>query len=159
MMSDDLSPEALSYLSGSSLFGQLAPDALDRVLPYLVSIEIETGKTLFREGDRGDYLAIVVSGALDVWKRISVDQNTRIGQLAAGDVVGEMSVADRQPRSATIRAATDSALLVMRCESLDQMRRRDPDIALMLLAEIARFLSQKLRRMSERVTDIRSDAA
>jgi hypothetical protein len=59
-MNHDLSDEAMSYLTGSSQCGSLADDAMTRVLPCLTSIDIETGKTLFREGDRGDYAAIVV---------------------------------------------------------------------------------------------------
>ena len=110
-MNHDLSDEAMSYLTGSSLFGSLVDDAMTRVLPYLSSIDIETGRTLFREGDRGDYAAIVVHGTVDVWKRVAEGRNTRIGQLALGDVVGEMSVVDGQPRSATIRAAVDSTLM------------------------------------------------
>jgi len=156
-MNHDLSDEAMSYLTGSSLFGSLVDDAMTRVLPYLSSIDIETGRTLFREGDRGDYAAIVVHGTLDVWKRVAEGRNTRIGQLALGDVVGEMSVVDGHPRSATIRAAVDSTLLVLRRENLERMQHCDPDIALALWAEMARFLSLKLRRMSGDSMDIRSD--
>ena len=139
-MHHDLSEEAMSFLTGSSLFGSLADDAMTRVLPDLTSIDIETGKTLFREGVRGDYAAIVVHGALDVWKRVAEGRNTRIGQLSLGDVVGEMSVVDGRPRSATIRAAVDSTLLVLRRENLERMQHCDPDIALPLWAEMARFL-------------------
>lgn len=115
------------------------------------------GDTVCREGDRSDFLCFVVRGRLDILKA----QNTADGAPAAGtsviahlnpgDSLGEMALVDHQPRSATVRAAEDTTLVVLTRKGFEQLRRREPRAAAVLMENIARLLCDNLRQTSSRL--------
>jgi CRP-like cAMP-binding protein len=154
MDTSDLSSRALELLAKSRLFSRFAAEDIDHLLGYLVSFEVGAGKTLMREGDKGNYLAVVVEGELQALKISSDDKQVIIGTLKHGWIIGEMAIVDSEPRSATIRATRDSTVVVLTRENLERMKVAHPPMSIILLEEIARELSLKLRRMSEFAADI-----
>jgi CRP-like cAMP-binding protein len=74
---------------------------------------------VFEEGDRGDYVCFVVEGSLDVLKKSETGEEILISTLSKGRSIGEMSVIDDLPRSATIKARTKSTLLTLSRENFD----------------------------------------
>lgn len=89
------------------LDGLAADDArhwLDRAEP----IELRAGETLFHEGDHGDSVFLVAAGTLEV---VRDDGDLVLACIGPGAQVGAMAVVDGQPRSATVRTATDASLL------------------------------------------------
>ena len=151
----DISPQALAFVTDSGPFRALDRDDIEQLSRYLISFDVAAGKTLLHEGDKGNYMAQVTAGELQVVKENSGHEDVVIATLGAGGIIGEMSIVDQRPRSATIRALTDSTLVVLTRENFGLMKRDQPDICIALLAEIARDLSLKLRRMSEFAADIR----
>jgi CRP/FNR family transcriptional regulator, cyclic AMP receptor protein len=92
----------------------------------------ETGDTLFRQGDPSDFAVLIVAGSADVLRHAG-DDAIVLGQIHAGEFVGEMGVLDGQPRSATVRAASAvDAELIERQAFLDRVSG-DPDLARKLL--------------------------
>ena len=65
--------------------------------------------------------------------------------LGPGDWVGEMSILDVMPRSASVRALAPSLLLVLTASDLDKLYRKDLPSYSMLMMNIARELSRRLR--------------
>ena len=65
--------------------------------------------------------------------------------LGPGNWVGEMSIIDPQPRSASVRALAPSILLVVTTEDLDRLYRRDMKSYLLVVLNIARELARRLR--------------
>jgi NADH dehydrogenase len=72
----------------------------------------EPGEAIFAEGDAGDSLFMILSGEVEVQKRLGARTET-IGTLKAGEYFGEMALLGRQPRSAGTRALTPVDLLVL----------------------------------------------
>ena len=84
----------------------------------------ETGDTLFRQGDPSDFAVLIVAGSADVLRHAG-DDAIVLGQIHAGEFVGEMGVLDGQPRSATVRAASAvDAELIERQAFLDRVERK-----------------------------------
>ncbi len=125
------------------------------------------GDTVCREGDRSDFLCFVVRGRLDILKAqhtpdgkpvagTPVDGEAAAGapviaHLNPGDSLGEMALVDHQPRSATVRAAEDTTLVVLTRKGFEQLRRREPRAAAVLMENIARLLCDNLRQTSSRL--------
>ncbi|HEX5676831.1 MAG TPA: cyclic nucleotide-binding domain-containing protein [Alcanivorax sp.] len=120
------------------------------------------GDTVCREGDRSDFLCFVVRGRLDILKaQHTADGKPIDGEAAAGapviahlnpgDSLGEMALVDHQPRSATVRAAEDTTLVVLTRKGFEQLRRREPRAAAVLMENIARLLCDNLRQTSSRL--------
>lgn len=76
--------------------------------------EIKKGDILVEEGSKSNEMYWVISGSFEASKKNSeTDQVHVIGKIATGELIGEMSFLDSQPRSATVKALTDSEVLVI----------------------------------------------
>ena len=84
------------------LFDAFRSDELDTLARHMHSAEIMRGEHLFIEGDRGDFMCFVVRGLLDVLKKSTDGDHRVVACLGKGNTIGEMSVIDRAPRSATV---------------------------------------------------------
>ena len=135
------------------LFDKLNGDELTVLAAYVNVIEVNRGEYVFKEGDRGDYICFVEKGSLDVMKKSSAGGSVTIASLTKGRSIGEMSVIDHFPRSATVRARTETTLLTLTRTRFDLILEQHPIIGIKILKEIARLLSQNLRRTSSQLAD------
>jgi len=146
------------FLINSSFFTGLSEEELMIVAKHINLIEIDPGKTLFKEGDKGDCLYFIVDGELDVIKesvsgrKVGIDQVT-INTLSKGRSIGEMSIIDKIPRSATVKARTKTALLTLTDSGFDSICKNYPNIGIKIIKEISRLLSTNLRKTSSRLAD------
>lgn len=92
----------------------------------------ERGETVFRQGEPGEVMFLVQSGAVEIATGEGSGRRV-LAVLGPGEVFGEMALLDRRPRSATATAARRSRLVAFTRESLLRRLRRDPDVALHLL--------------------------
>ncbi len=151
--SPKMSTAIVDSLCNIPLFDRLNGQELSVLGKYINIIEVNPGEYVFREGDRGDYICFVEEGALDVMKRASAGGSAIIATLTKGRSVGEMSVIDNFPRSATIRARTKATLLTLTRSRFDLILEQEPTIGVKILKGIARLLSQNLRRTSSQLAD------
>jgi small-conductance mechanosensitive channel len=94
------------------------------------------GAAVVRQGEPGASLFILAEGALDVVRERD-GAETPLDRMVPGDVFGEMSLLAGQPRSATVRAATDAVVFEVAKEHLDPILRRRPELAEALAALVA----------------------
>jgi CRP/FNR family transcriptional regulator, cyclic AMP receptor protein len=106
------------------------------------------GQILFREGDPADGVFRLLSGTVDVLRELDGDL-ILLGTVGAGQLVGEMGVVEKQPRSATVRAASGvEAEFLNPTEFLDQIVN-SPRAA----RELIQRLSQRLREADDRIVN------
>jgi CRP-like cAMP-binding protein len=109
-------------------------------------VEFNEGDLIFSEGDRSQEMFIVQSGAVEVVKQ-SPDGNVVLARLERGDFLGEMSLLESLPRSATAVARGKTRLLVIQPGGFLLKIRRDPTFAF----ELMQSLSRRIRLTSERL--------
>ena len=126
-----------ALLEGIALFRSL--DANDRAtLAAVMDMRaVQLGSVLFHEGEPGDSLLCVVSGELETLVKDIAGQEIVLTTVEAGDAVGEMSLLDGRPRSATVRCTEDARLLVLERDDFLSVLRRTPDMALDIMAQMA----------------------
>ena len=73
----------------------------------------EPNEVVFREGDRGDRLYVIVDGEVDVVRQVPGQGEVALRRLGAGEVFGEIALISEQPRSASIRSVTTVNVLVV----------------------------------------------
>jgi NADH dehydrogenase len=73
----------------------------------------EAGEVVFREGDHGDWLYVVVDGEVEVVKAVPGQREAPLRRLGPGECFGEIALVSDQPRSATVRSVTGANLLAM----------------------------------------------
>jgi len=92
-----------------------------------------------------DEMFVVLDGELEVLKQSRKGRFQRVAILGPPDAFGEMSIIDVQPRSATVRAVAPTRLLRISSEDLDQLYRHDLKAYALIILNISRDLSRRLR--------------
>jgi CRP/FNR family transcriptional regulator, cyclic AMP receptor protein len=132
-------------LRGIGLFGALSDDVLAHLASTLSVTTPAAGTIVFREGDEARDMFVLVEGELEVVKRSHRGIDARVAMLGPGDWFGEMSVVDVQPRSATVRTLAPSRLLRITSADLDALYRYDVKSYAIIVLNLARELSRRLR--------------
>jgi len=125
-----MTAEALELLRSVSLFAELDEDDLATLCEGSGEVTVAAGENLFDEGDYGDEAYVVMDGVIEITKR-SANREILVAVRNRGDVIGEMAPLESTllapaPRSASVRARTDSRLLVIQKESLDEVLDNSP---------------------------------
>lgn len=136
---------SVNDLRAIGLFGALGDDVLQYFASALHVQVIDTGTTLFREGEDGREMFVVLQGELEILKRSHRGTEARVALLGPGDWVGDMSIVDIQPRSATVRALAPTQLLRVTAADLDGVYRNDLKAYSIVILNLARELSRRLR--------------
>ncbi len=145
MSTDAHGPIGPAELRNIGLFGALSDDVLE-YLSTLLSVETPpAGATLFREGEDANAMFVVINGEVEVLKKSRRTVEARVAVLGPGDWFGEMSIVDIQPRSATVRALAPSRLLRVTSADLDALYRHDLRSYAIIILNLARELSRRLR--------------
>jgi CRP-like cAMP-binding protein len=147
----------LAYLKGVSLFAALSDGVVAKIGEVAHRHEIEGGVMLFRENEPAKDMVIVLSGSLEVFKVGRNGGEARIAVLGPGDIVGEMSLVDIQPRSAAVRAIEFSSYAALSHADIAAVYREDPQSYTLLLLNIAREISLRLRRMDSMLANITTE--
>jgi CRP-like cAMP-binding protein len=109
----------IDHLSTVPLFSGMPESALEAVAGLATETQFADGDTITREGDEGDAFYVVTAGQLAVTRN-----GMNIRDLGPGDFLGEISLIDGRPRTATVTAAGPvEALVVRRADFLELMDR------------------------------------
>jgi CRP-like cAMP-binding protein len=92
---------------------------------------------------------VVREGELEIFKHGSGGAEHKLAILAPGDCVGEMSLIDIQPRSATARARSAATLYVLDLSEIAKLYRSDVEAYALLVLNISREISRRLRCADE----------
>ena len=134
--------DAFHLLSGISLFSGLPDPILQALAGKVAAVHLQAGSTLMREGGPGDALYAVVSGRLRVFAAQPDGSQAAVGEVSAGEVVGEMALLSDEPHSATVKAVRDSHLLEIAREDFEHLGREEPTVTM----EIAKLIVARLGR-------------
>ena len=127
--------ERIMFLSGVPLFGSLAPADLKQVAAVAKEHLFPDGAVLAKQGQPGEELYIVVSGAV----RVLLEEK-QIALRERGQYVGEQAILTGAARNATLVAAGETRTLVIDRPHFESILRERPEIALTVI----RTLSERL---------------
>lgn len=137
--------DKLGVLSGSPLFEMLSNQELEYVAELARPRRVPGGQVIFDEGELGDSIYIVATGEVDVLRADASGAAKVIATLGPQQFFGEMSLIDKDYRSATVKAKSDCELLHLTAENLTTFRKHHRDGFTFVIINIARMLSARLR--------------
>ncbi len=141
--------ESNAQILDSSHWGEdFTWEQLQTVSYYFKPYAAPKGTVVYKEGEVGSSMGIIVKGAIGVYKN-----NKMISTLRVGRTFGEMSVIDTQPRSATARAEKDTVFLSLDRNSMMILADQHPALAFKIIWNISRALSQRLRLTSAQLSE------
>jgi CRP/FNR family transcriptional regulator, cyclic AMP receptor protein len=137
-------PDA-AFLGRIPIFGGMVEQYLEWIVEAGTVGEISAGDLVINEGEPARSVLVVCHGTLEICKRSNQGVEVRLAVLRPGDCVGEMSLIDIQPRSATARALTHGVLFRLSHADIARLYRAHPQVYTMLVLNIAREISRRLR--------------
>jgi len=139
-------------LRRSPLFEMLSDAELEVLAELSRHRTFAAGEVIFSEGDAGDALFVLQSGEVEVALRAPDGGPERpLAVLAPPEAFGEMSLVDREVRSATVRARTECTALQLTAENFTAFRKRSRDGFTLFLVNVARVLSSRLRETNQKL--------
>jgi sigma-B regulation protein RsbU (phosphoserine phosphatase) len=123
------------------LLSDLPRDELDRLAAGLGVVALEAGQVLFKEGEPGESLYVVLEGRLQILLAMDSPDEKQIALLGPGEFIGEMSllIPDRA-RTASARAAEASRLWQMTRADFDALLVRQPQLAYVMVRTLTKRL-------------------
>jgi len=134
-------------LAQSEWFASLNADARRVLGQRMRRRRYKGGTVLFNKGDMGITLYLIIKGQVRLLDPVESGEELILGVVSEGKSVGELSLFDGEPRSATAVAVDDVEVLALAREDFIAVVRSQPDLALILMATMARTI----RRMNEEV--------
>jgi CRP/FNR family cyclic AMP-dependent transcriptional regulator len=126
----------VELLRGVSLFSACSNRELTRIASLADEIEVPEGRVLIRQGEPGREFFVIVEGKAKVSGR-----GRKAKALGPGAGLGELSLLDQGPRSATVTATSDMYLLVLDSRSFSSLIAEVPSVA----GKIFRVMAERLR--------------
>jgi len=119
------------------------PDSTDRKI-------VKAGETIFKEGEAGDRMFVVLKGIFDVFVAGNL-----VGSFEAVEIIGEMAVVDPGFRSATVIARTDCQLVPVNQKKFIMLTQNKPEFAL----HVMKVLVERMRWLNLAVENAQSSGA
>jgi aspartate ammonia-lyase len=149
--------EHAAALKAMDLCRTLSAADLDAIAAIVETRNVAAGTDLFREGDPGDGLFLVISGEISVTKRTPGGEHL-LARLGPGGVLGEMSLVTADARSATGRSLVDTRVLHLPAARFRTLLAADSVAAHKVVAAIAELLARRLATMNGVVLELTSKA-
>jgi response regulator RpfG family c-di-GMP phosphodiesterase len=143
-------------LASVELFASLPQPALADLARQAQVCIYPAGATIFDEGDHGDCLHVLRSGAVKVVRPSHDEDDVVLDVLGPGKVFGELAVLNSSPRTATLVALADSTTVVVDKGGFDQVLDRHPAAVREMLGTVARsltFAKEELARHNRALED------
>ena len=147
-------PLEIDSLKGIPLFKDLNPTELANVTPLFFEKVYTKNATLFVEGMTGEILYVIRRGSVNITKKGKGTEEIVLATLKEGEFLGEMSLIDNRPRTATARVAEEASLLVMTKKAFTTLLEKHPDVAQKILLVFLRIANERLRKANESIKQV-----
>ncbi len=137
-------------LMQSPLFSALDAEAAAALRASLTESLVAKGDTLFREGEPGDKMFMILDGKVKLGQSSADGRESLLAVMGPGEIFGELSLFDPGLRTSTATALTDAVVLGLSNEQLRPWLAGRPEVAAALLQALAR----RLRRTNEAMADL-----
>jgi len=145
----DSTVEALGKVE---LFRGLSHKGLERVQSIAKEERFDTEHVLFRQGDPGDKLYVIVDGKVRISRNMAGMGEEALAVLGEGSSFGEMALIDDVPRSADAIIHHKARLLVISKQAMQDLLFLDKELAYEVLWNTVRILSRRLRDANDKMT-------
>ncbi|WP_141817263.1 Crp/Fnr family transcriptional regulator [Ornithinimicrobium humiphilum] len=132
------------------LFSALDEESARRLLDSMTPRRLSRGDIVFREGDKGDSLHVIVTGKVKLARGSADGRESLLSVLGPGEMFGELSLFDPGPRLSTAYVVSNTELVSLGNDALRVFLGDHPEVAMQMLAGLA----HRLRRTNEGISDL-----
>lgn len=143
---EDFRDELCSMIENAPMFSSLSHHEVEMLSEYMRGYRAKQGTTIFEEGSKGLFMCVLIEGRVDIFKDSPDDGKKKVAKVRPGKSMGEMSMLDGLPHSATSIASEDCILLLLTKMNFEKLAEEHPVLSNKLLMQIARLMSLRLRQ-------------
>ena len=143
---DSFHDELCKMIERAQMFSDFPRDEIDVIAKYARAYEVAKGETIFKEGQKGSYMCILTEGRVDIFKESDDREKKLITTIRPGKTMGEMSILDDLPHSATTVATEFITIVLITKLNFDRLTEEHPLLGVKILKKIARLMSLRLRQ-------------
>ena len=140
------SKERADLLEGTRWANEFSYHELETLAASMKLDRFAKGVFICREGGTDVSMFVVVRGSVEVIKEDGKGSAKLLAKLGPGQVIGEMSLVDGLRRSATVRSAEESLVLVLDKTDLDKLYNDSPRVYARFMLSLAKSLAARLRQ-------------
>jgi CRP-like cAMP-binding protein len=137
-------------LQNYSFFGGIPAEEIEKILPLMEQETLESGAEIICEGKPNDKIYFITQGKVEVTR-----EGALLSELGEGSTFGEMEVLDVMPAEATVKAKTRVSAFSMSNRTLREIYRQDLKSFSLVMMNLARDLSRRLRAADEKIASLR----
>jgi len=127
------------------IFAGLDEAAVDYLWERVTETRVAGGTVIVTEGELGNRFFLVGDGLVRVCRHLGQPNEIELGRIGVGDFFGEMCILETLPRSATVQAMADTTVYSLKSMAFYQLYQAMPAQYGILILNIARDLSRRLR--------------
>ncbi len=139
------------------VFESLSKKELTEVEKIIYQREYKKDEPIFREGDPGLGMYIIVEGAVEIVGEKNDGKKQILAVLEKGAFFGDLSLLDDAPRSASAIAVNNCSILGFFRPNLLELMNRKPNLGLKILFSLSKIVSERLRRTNEQLAKVKDE--
>ncbi len=156
----DKRPNSLiTFLRSVPVLGGLEGHSLENLIDLLEERSFKPGEAIFNEGELGRTMYVLREGEVEVSRKSQGGKKTTIVDLGPGETFGEMTLVELQPRSATVVAKKKCVTYSLTNMDLYHLYQQDNYAYVIILQNICRMLSRRLRKADGRIVEFLANGA
>lgn len=128
-----MSQEILNYLSKTTLFKGLSDEMLGELAESTTTRKLASGDILMKKGEMADSLFIISEGWFKIVTEDSKGDELILNKCGPGEIIGEMALLDKGPRTASVIALEDSEALELKQQAFEDVLDRNPEVSLSII--------------------------
>lgn len=145
----------LQLILNKALNDHFSEQELVTLSQYMYPHQFAKGDYLWKEGDRGNAVALIVEGQVEVLKNSEFpDKRVVVGIYNSGAIVGELEILDGHPRSVSAKAREDVDVLFLSRDGLEQLTRSHPPLGVKIMRGMYFSVARRLRKSYDRLASI-----
>ena len=141
--------ESQHFLKGIPIFAGLDNAALAVIAEAVEQASFHAGETIVGEEEAGNRMFIIQNGRVEVVKHVGEPHETILAKLGPKEFFGEMCIIECLTRCASVKALQDTIVFTLKSTDLHRLFEHHPDQYAILILNIARDISRRLRALDE----------
>lgn len=138
-----------AQIATTDMFADFSSDELSIVTDYAEICDAPAGSVILREGESNPRLCLILEGSISIIKGLEGEAGNTVATLSVGKTLGEMSLMDGLPYSASAVADRDTRLVVFEQDRLNRLAKSYPALYTRIIGELTRQISARLRHTTD----------
>lgn len=143
-----------SRISKLDIFSDLDVRELRKVQRFLKELRVPAGEVIFREGEVGLLMYIILSGTVSISIKTADDEEVEVSQIPEGSFFGEMSILEKTVRSATCRALDSCHMLSLDWKGFRTLMTRQPRASIKIIQHMLNTATSRFLKTGSFLSDM-----